>query len=377
MDTTNGRDRRGLGRLRHWLYAGAGVALATLAGLYAARPPEVQVATLQAQRAERVLAITGRTRPQVTVTILPRVAGQVAALSKEEGDVVAKGDLLVRLEAEAPTAALEQSANAVAAQRRVVLQAEREFDRAQSLNARGLITLKAFEDARFALDQALVELARTQAARREIATRLDDTRIVAPVSGVVLARHVDVGQVVSTQSVIYEIAPLRDVEVETEIDERFLAEIHEGMKAQIAVPGVEAPIGATLHYISPKIDPRIGGAKVRFRFDQAPEELRAGVTVDINLSVETREHALAVARQQILGRDVTAAVLVLNGGRVERRAVEFLDWPSPRVIVTAGLRPGEQLLVSPRPNLIGKRVQGVELGDAMRAAATREGSRAL
>jgi len=361
---------------RAWLYGSLGVALVGLLGVHALRPHKVEVASVQLQPAERVLAITGRTRPQVTVTILPRVAGQVVRLTKEEGDRVTQGEVIALLDAAAPSAAVEQSASVVSAQERVLVQAEREYERAQSLQARGLITIKAFEDARFALDQAKVELARLQATRREVATRLQDTRMLAPVSGVVLTRPVDVGQVVSTTSTIYEIAPLKDVEIEAEIDEQFLSEMREGMKALIGVAGISSPVAATLYYISPKVDPRIGGAKVRFRFDEPVNDLRAGVTVDINLVVEKRDSALTVNRAQILGRDAAAAVLVVADGVVERRPVGYVEWPSTRVIVTEGLKAGEQLVLTPRADLVGKKVHAIDV-TARDRAAQKESARAL
>ncbi|HEU4529669.1 MAG TPA: efflux RND transporter periplasmic adaptor subunit, partial [Steroidobacteraceae bacterium] len=255
------------------LFAAAALAAAVFLAWRLLRPAEVTVVAVAEQRAERILAITGRTRPKVTVTVLPKVAGQVLSLSKEEGDVVAKGELLVQLDSDAPQAAVEQARSAVASQERVLAQAERDYERALSLQSRGLVTLKDFEDARFTLDQARVELERVRATQREISARLGDTRIAAPVSGVVLTRPVDVGQVVDTQSVIYEIAPLKDVEIEAEVDEQFLSEIREGLRAQIGVPGRSRPVAARLSYISPKVDPRIGGAKVRLQFDEPMDDL--------------------------------------------------------------------------------------------------------
>jgi RND family efflux transporter MFP subunit len=172
-----------------------------------------------------------------------------------------------------------------------------------------------------------------------------------------LTRPVDLGQVVGGQSVIYEIAPLADVEVEADVDERFLAEVREGQKADLLIAGLGRPVRATLDYISPKVDPRTGGAKVRFSLDEQVEGLRSGLTADVNLIVEQRARALTVPRASILGRDAAARVLVVgDDGRVQERPVRFIEWPSDRVIVTDGLRAGERLLAQPRPDLVGERV---------------------
>jgi RND family efflux transporter MFP subunit len=313
-------------------------------GLYwqrSTQPMPVGVVEAKAGPAERVLAITGRTRPQVTVTIVPKVAGQIVRLTKEEGETVRAGELLVQFDADAPRAAVDEVESKVASAQRAVAEAQRNFERASQLKERGLATVK---------------LQRVSANRREVASRLRDNTLVAPVAGVVLARPVDVGQVVATSTVIYEIAPLADVEVEADVDEQFLSEVREGLKADVIVAGRAAPIPATLYYVSPKVDPRTGGAKVRLRLDEKIDGLRSGVTADVNLVIERRDQAITVARSAILGRDKTARVQLVNNGIVEEKKVQFLEWPSERVIVLAGLDAGQTLLSQPRPDLVGKHV---------------------
>ncbi|MFO1427044.1 MAG: efflux RND transporter periplasmic adaptor subunit [Steroidobacteraceae bacterium] len=350
-------DRGLLARYRWYFLAAAGAAAVAWMGYRAWRPIPVGVVEARQGPAERVLAITGRTRPQVTVTIVPKVGGQIVRLAKEEGQAVRAGELLVQLDADAPRAAVEEAQSKIAAQERAVQEAGRNHDRVAQLRERGLATVKEFEQARFDLDQARAELQRLQASRREVSAKLADATIVAPVSGVVLARPVDPGQVVAAQTVIYEIAPLADVEVEADVDEQFLAEVHEGLQADVLVAGRAEPVAATLYYVSPKVDPRTGGAKVRLRFDQRVEGLRSGLTADVNLVVERRDRAITVARSAILGREATARVQVVERGVVQERKVRFLEWPSDRVIVLAGLAPGQQLLAQPRPDLIGQRVE--------------------
>ena len=361
---------------RYKLYVLA--ALALVAGLWfwqrSSRPTPVVVVQAKAGPAERVLAITGRTRPQVTVTILPKVSGQIVRLTREEGETVRAGEVLVQFDADAPRAAVDEVEQQVASKQRARAEAQRNFERIEQLKERGLATLKEFDQARFELDQAQVELQRIAASRREVTARLRDNTLVAPVAGVVLSRPVDVGQVVSTSSVIYEIAPLSDVEVEADVDEQFLAEVHEGLKADVLVAGRARPIPATLYYVSPKVDPRTGGAKVRLRLDEEVDGLRSGLTADVNLVVERRDTAITVARSAILGRDQTARVQLVRDGVVEEKRVQFLEWPSERVIVLAGLDAGATLVSQPRPDLVGQKVAPTTDASAVRRGERPRGS---
>lgn len=350
---------------RGWWLAGL-VAAAVLAwvGYRQLQPEAIEVVRAEGGPAERVLAITGRTRPQVTVTIVPKVAGQIVKLTKEEGERVSAGELLVQLDADAPKAAVEQAESEMAAQKRAVVEAQRNFDRTAQLRGQGLATQKEYDQAKFDLDQALAETNRRAASLRETSARLADATIRAPVSGVVLARPVDRGQVVSAQSTIYEIAPLADVEVEADVDERYLTTIREGLKADVLIAGSSETLPATLYYISPKVDVRTGGAKVRLRLDRQIDGLRSGVTADVNLIVERVPESVTIARSAILGRDETARVLVVKDGRVESRPIRYLEWPSERVIVQQGLEPGETAVAQPRAELVGKRVAGAQAAES-------------
>jgi RND family efflux transporter MFP subunit len=346
-------------RNRWWLLAASAAVVGGWFFVRANQPLPVTVVEARSSAAERVLAITGRTRPQVTVTIVPKTSGQIVALTKQEGDTVQAGELLVRIDAAAARAAVDQVDSSLSSQRRALAEAERNLARLSELRARGLTTAKEHDQAVFDLDQARAEVTRLGATRREASARLGDATLVAPVSGVVLSRPVDVGQVVSSQSVIYELAPLAGVEVETEVDERYLAEVMPGLPADVLVAGQPTPLAATVYYIAPKVDARTGGAKVRLKFDSAPPDLRAGVSADVNIIVERRAQALTVARSAILGRDATARALVVRDGVVTEQPLKFIEWPSDRVIVLEGLAAGDKLLSQPRAELIGQKVRPI------------------
>lgn len=363
-----------LSRYRYVLLAVIVLSLAGWMFYRSSQPTPVGVIEAQQGPAERVLAISGRTRPQVTVTIVPKAPGQILRLAKEEGETVRAGEVLVQLESDAPRAAVDEVASKITLQQRAVAEAERSFRRIEQLRMQGLATVKEYDTAKFELDQAKVSLEGLSATRREVAARLRDNTIVAPVGGVVLARPVDAGQVVSAQTVIYEIAPLADVEIEADVDERYLPEIRVGLKADIQVAGQPKPLPATLYYVSPKVDPRTGGAKVRLRLDDSVAGLRSGLTADVNIIIERRNDAVTVSRSAILGRDQSARVLVVNEGRVAAQAVQFLEWPSERVIVLAGLRGGQQIVASPRPDLIGQKVVPTKDLAAVPAGARPRGS---
>jgi hypothetical protein len=156
---------------------------------------------------------------------------------------------------------------------------------------------------------------------------------------------------------------LTDIEIETEVDERYLPEIVPGLKADVLIAGRGQPLTATVYYIASKVDPRSGGATVRLKLDATgpdmPLSLRSGVTADVNIIVERLNHAVTIPRSAMLGREQQARVLIVSAGVVAEQRVQFVEWPSDRVIVTAGLSAGDVVLAQPRVDLIGQRVRPV------------------
>ena len=173
------------GFLTRYRYSLLAIGAVLLVGGYvyrSSRPEPVLTTQVVSGPAERVLAVSGRTRPQVTVSIAPKSAGQIVKLTKEEGDAVRAGEVLVQLEADAPRAALDEAAAKIVLQQRAVAETERSYRRIEQLRSQGLATVKEFDTAKFELDQARLTLASLEAIRREASARLRDNTLTAPVS---------------------------------------------------------------------------------------------------------------------------------------------------------------------------------------------------
>jgi RND family efflux transporter MFP subunit len=352
------RARRRRRRLWWGAVAAAIVVGAGIAALRAAAPPQVTVMTVTAQPVERVLAVTGRVRAKESVAVLPKATGEIVALTKDDGELVAAGEVLGRIDDARARATVEQAAAAADAQSRVLAQAERDLARAQMLLERGTVTAAAVEAATLAVTRGRDDLRRLQSVLEEARLRLAEYTIVAPLTGRILDRPVDAGQVVDARSVLFEIAPIGAREVETEVDEAFSMSLALGQEARMAFAGVPEPIMGRVAYLSPQIDAATGGRIVRLEFD-APDagvELPVGLSVDVNIVVDRQDAALTVPRAAIRDLAAEPAVLVVENDRVARRPVRFTDWPAAEVVVTEGLRVGARVIVDALPPAVGTEV---------------------
>ena len=343
------------------IFAGLGIAyFASTRSL-----PTVEVLELETRTSERILAVTGRVQPRESIAVVSAVAGQLVELTKDEGDAIQQGEILGQVDNARARAALAQAEAAVEAQRRVGDQAENDLNRSRALREDGTVSEAALEAATLALTRGLEDLRRLEAAADEARANLAEYIIFAPLTGRILSRPVDERQVVTTATAIFEVAPMVDRYVETEVDEAYSMALTLGQPARMAFAGIEQTVAGEVSYLSPRIDTATGGRVVRLTFtppaNAIETELPVGLSVDVNIIVEKRDSAVTVPRNAVRQSADSPYVLVVDDGKVTRRDIVFRDWPSSTVMIDSGLESGDRLIVSAAPPTVGTEVEIAEV----------------
>jgi RND family efflux transporter MFP subunit len=338
------------------LAVAAVLAIALVAWL-AARPPVVRVAVVQPQDTELVLAVVGRVRPLERVEVLPVNPGQVVRLLRDEGDIVTAGEPLGVIKSVAEEAQTEAEQARVAAARARAAEARQALSRTTQLFERGFASQAALDQARAASRAADAEVNAAAATARAALARTREFTVTAPMAGLVLARPIDPGQVVTATTTLFELGSLTGVEIEAEVDEAYAGRVKPGMTARISPSGAKAVEVATVSEVSPKVDASTGGRLVRLRPAQAGE-LVPGRSVDVTIVVAPAERRIVVPRQALVEATVDPKVYVAEtDGVVRARAVGIADWPSIDAIVESGLSGGERVVLTPAETRPGARVR--------------------
>lgn len=199
---------------------------------------EAATAPLSGVAAERVAA-EGRltTYPGAEVLVGSEVAGTIVALPVAEKQHVRKGQVVAELRADDLRAQLAEAAARVVESEAEIRLAEAERDRAESLYAQKVDTAsrrdKAVRDLEVSNARRTTALAAVTRLEAEIAKR----RIVAPIDGVVIVRHVDAGEAIEARAGIVTIADLSRVRIEAEVDEFDAGKLLVGSTVAIAAEG--------------------------------------------------------------------------------------------------------------------------------------------
>jgi RND family efflux transporter MFP subunit len=263
------------------------------------------------------------------------------AVQAEEGQIVRQNDVLARIDSATQQAAVRQAMAGLDTGLVAQEQADAAFARATALG--GNIARTALADAGRAQQTAAQEVARLTAAFDQAQIALTKYTVVAPIAGTVITRDAEIGQTVDATKVMFTLADVGQLVVETDVDEGYAAEITLGLPAVLQLKGAVAKLKGNVSFVAPQVDTATGGLAVKIAFAE-PVTAPIGLTVTANIIVDTKGAAIAVPRAAVVRGAAGAVVFVAVAGHAVRRDVMVVDWPADRVEVTQGLTAGEAVI---------------------------------
>jgi RND family efflux transporter MFP subunit len=368
---------------RAWplLFVASAVVLAAATAIWwATRPRAVEVHTVAAREApasggERtVLNASGYVTARRQATISSKVTGKVTELLVEEGMKVSEGQVLARLDATNVVASLQlaraqlDSARTALAETQVRLrEADQDLRRQTELIAKNVVARADFDHAEADAAAYKARLAQQQVdvtvAERTVTIweqQLDDTVMRAPFSGIVTSKNAQPGEMISpisagggfTRTGICTVVDMLSLEIEIDVNEAYINRVEPGQPVEATLDAYpDWKIPCKVIAIIPTADRDKSTVKVRVGFDRLDPRILPEMSVKVAFREAGDTHAAATgasvlvprsAVQQDAGRDV---VMVVRGGRAERRAVTVAGTTDADAEVRAGLSAGERVVV--------------------------------
>jgi RND family efflux transporter MFP subunit len=272
---------------------------------------------------------------------------RILDVTRAEGEAIASGELLVRLDI--PSADADASRRrAEAAQARADLENARAAQaRARDFADRGLIARRELEDAERTLTEAQSALSRAEVLLADAEAAAARTTILAPFSGIVSKRLHDPGDVVSgaaTDPILRLVDPKR-LEIRASVPLKDLSRVLPGATARLAGGGDAAAAKLTVASRpgTMEIGPD-GTVPVRLTFAE-PATLTVDTPVQVDIDLDERANAVMVAPEAVIGEGTATAVFVVAGDRAVRRPVTVGIADDRQVEITSGVRAGELVIV--------------------------------
>lgn len=398
------------GFLSHKWFILAVVVLSVLGAWQGARlilGPAVVVDRVNRAHLIETVVASGHVETPYRVEIGSQITGTVEEVLVQEGERVTKGQPLISLESRELKATVVQAKGAVAqAEARIrqleeltlpsakealtqaqatLLNAQQTYDRTAQLEHNGYATRASLDDAQKTLDVARAVkraaefqvytaspggsdyvMAQTQLnqARANLDTaesRLGYATIAAPRDGVLITRNVERGTVVQPGKALLVLAPVGEVQLVLQIDERNLGKLVLGQKAQASADAYpDRRFAATVTYINPGVDISRATVEVKLNVIDPPDYLRQDMTVSVDIQVAEKDGALVLPLRSV--HDALSGnpwVLGIKDGRAAKRPVKLGLRGNSHIEIADGLAQGDVAIPQSSGVLTGQRVRPV------------------
>jgi len=296
-------------------------------------PVPVEVCEVTAGPIASYITATANLVAEDQVKVLAEAEGRVERLNVEEGDLVAKGQILaVLVQDEARIAKSKVELKAT--------NADAALERAKDSYEQGLISSEAYDKLKMDYDVARQEVA-------EAEWRLAKTVIRAPFAARVTERFITLGQHLRPGDELFTVADYDPLIARIYLPERDVVQLEEGREVRI-IPAADTSLGFSgrIRQIAPVVDTATGTVKVTVEALSPPAGVRPGAFVSIGIVRERHERAVLLPRTAVIRELRAAHVFVTEGDTAVKRAVTLGIEEDENVEVLTGVAEGESVVTA-------------------------------
>lgn len=283
---------------------------------------------------------SGTIEPDNTADIGFAVPGVVNGILVEEGQIVKQGQLLATLDA-------TEYSNALAIANAGLDQAEDMYRRLNDLYQKGSLPAKDYIDIKTKLAQAK--------ANKEISAKhIADSRLYAPITGIVSARKIERGSAAAPGVPAFTIVKTDMVYARVSVPESEVGAIPRGGTAQVYIPTLQDSVEGKITIINPQADATSRTYNIKIKLSNNNGRLLPGMLTEIRLNSGRSANNLTVpATAVVRDADDITYVFITNGKQqaVRKRVTVGALTGKNEVVITTGLKGGEQVITSGLTNI--------------------------
>jgi RND family efflux transporter MFP subunit len=288
--------------------------------------------------------------PNQDVKVSALVPGRISAMLVAEGDRVKEGSVLAQIDDHSYRDQLQQAQASVEQASASLENASLTRKRNADLVQRGIAARKDMEDAVTAERVAEAALKQAQSAAALARLQLSRTEVKSPLRGIVVKRLVSAGEQVDGTGAqpIFEVADTAEVELFGNVPAIYLPKIHEGQVLPVRTDAFpHTDFTGRVVAISPAVDPTTNVGLVRIRIANAAGQLRLGMFLTAQVSLETHRQALLVQPEAIY-RDGEAQpqIFRVHAGKAEAVPVKLGIETHERVELLSGAAEGDEVILT-------------------------------
>ena len=308
-------------------------------------------------------ALSGTLQPETEATLRAEISGSVVQTLIDQGQRVNKGQLLIRIDDSAiRDVALSARSAVVTAQNNLDI-AQRDAERNEALLKAGAIAERTVEQSRAQVTGARAQLASAQAQLASAQKQLENTRILAPFDGIVSARQVSAGDVVSPGTALITVVDPRTMRLEASVPAEALQSVRLGAQVDFTVNGYpNRHFTGRVTRINPVADPTTRQVQILASLPNQGGTLVGGLFAEGRVSTEVRMSPV-LPLSAVDERGLRPTVVALKSGRTQKVEVQLgiRDAAAEVVEILGGLAAGDTVLLGA--------ARGISAGTPVRVSA--------
>jgi RND family efflux transporter MFP subunit len=277
--------------------------------------------------------------------------GRVVRVLADAGTWVRAGQTLAVVDRSVQTQQAAQLAAQVQAAKADAALAQSNYERAIALQGRGFVSKAEIDAKKASRDAAYAQVRVAEAQLNATRAQIGQLNVLAPSSGLILARSVEVGQIVSPGSgALFRLAEGGQMEMQAQLSQQDLAFVHTGMPASVTPVGAKSSIAGTVWQVAPVIDPQSRLGQVRIQIPYTPA-VKPGGFAEARITAGSTT-APVLPQSAVLSDERGNYVYIVNGkNEVERRDIKIGSVDDNGVTVASGLSGNEAVVLSAGPFL--------------------------
>jgi len=285
--------------------------------------PIYDTAAVERRTIEVAVSSAGIVEPLATVEVKSKASGEVLELLVATGDLVDEGTLMVRIDPRTVRNRLDQSDAELKAalSRREIAQSQKR--RVEALKAKGTLTQSDLEQAVLDLANAEAQVVTSRVSVENARIAVDDTDVRAPISGTIIVKPVEKGQVISSPTqdfsggtLLMQMADLSEVQIRSLVDETDIGKIRPGMSAKVSVAAYpNQPFAGQVVKVEPKavVEQNVTMFAVLVSIKNPDGLLMPGMNAEVEVSIARSENVLTIPVMALrTSRDTGATAGILG-----------------------------------------------------------------
>jgi len=293
----------------------------------------VEAARVSVVKLPQALGAVGSLRSDETVILRPEVAGRIAQIQFREGERVAKGQVLVKLDDSVQQADLDRA-------RANFTLSKTKHERSIDLRNKGFISSQA-------LDEAENNLKVAQADSELMGARIGKTAIRAPFSGTIGLRLISVGDYVKEGQDMVNLESLDPLKVDFRVPELAMSQVKDGQTLQITLDALpDKAYDGKVIAINPLIDANGRSIVIRAQVPNRDGRLRPGMFARVRLFTSGEKETLVVPEESLFPVGEDKFVYKVVDGRATRQKIDIGQRREGKVEVVSGLTPEDVIVTA-------------------------------